>query len=206
MKKFILACAGVASVLTSAPAFAYSANDTMRMQERQPAYQAASHPYYRSRMVNPYAYSYGYAPAYVPVQTVAGPQQDTTCVLGVYCSSHSGRNHAGDVCYDANGVAYGLDKDLRWYQLPGSQPDPMRANDRETRCGFSGTYHASAPAPVPTVVAPAPVAVAPTNVVVATPVPNAVPGKFTYRDGLYLVTVTTYADGTDHIDRIYSPQ
>jgi hypothetical protein len=29
---------------------------------------------------------------------------------------------AGDTCYDANGILYGLDRDKRWYRVPGSEP------------------------------------------------------------------------------------
>lgn len=184
MKKVILAMAAAAAFLSSTPVLAQSANDAMRYDEaHDPAYRAAVLSRYNGYGYGAYS-GYGYG---APVVATG----DTTCILGLFCSSHGPRNHAGDICYDANGVAYGLDKELRWYALPGSTPDPMRANDRSMRCGFTGAYHASAPAEV--------------AVVVPTP-PATAPGVFVFRDGNYLVTVTTYANGTQKVSKQYSPQ
>lgn len=119
MKKIIIAFAAVSVALSSVPALAQSANDTMYLQRmNDPAYRAA--------VVSPqvhaaYGYGssvngYGYAE-----QMAGGPGQVTTCVLGLFCSSHPSHNHADDVCYDANGVMYALDDHHHWYRVEGAE-------------------------------------------------------------------------------------
>lgn len=127
MKKipWLLAASMALTGLPASAASAQSANDYMR-------YQEATDPGYQSAVRGGGYYNPGYYGGYAQ-----NGQQEGTCILLVICTTHARRNHAGDICYDANGVAYGLDRQGRWYQLPNSAPMRGTPANVGTRCGWN---------------------------------------------------------------------
>lgn len=127
MKKILISALVAVSMTAGAlPASAQSANDWIRAQEAtDPGYQSAV----RSGGYGYYGDSY-----YVPPFPL----------LGLLFGGGHNRHHAGDVCYDGNGVMYGLDKQRRWYRVPGAEPIRMNAESTAMRCDFSGSSYAAA--------------------------------------------------------------
>lgn len=143
MKKFLILSA-VSAVLLTTPALAQACDNGNCMISGQhyydPAYRAAVmssqlHAIYGyGNSVNGYGYS---------EQMAAGPGQVTTCVLGLFCSSHPSHNHADDVCYDANGIMFALDDHHHWYRVEGTEPVSMAPGSTyvQSRCGWN-SYNA----------------------------------------------------------------